>query len=418
MNTMDRDGNSYNKTLNDKPTEDQLIVIKDEIKKVVDDIPDEERRNRVKNAVEELMPDDWLNEVSGVIDIQNKISEMSNTFPGLFPFVKLQERLEKSYLSSGLVDDVVAKTQGGIETFVNTSNVLNSLFSNGDNDFKYQEATLYGPSVSVGVGEENIFNTNYVLATMIATHPDGLPENQDEIIPTIENITPKKVTVMKNLYELKGNLTWDELKEKNDEYAIVAKDARLKRDVHNKKHDDEGNLTDGYKTIFNSVVHGTTTSVAETLYLDEDKFLDKVFPPNGILKTANVTDDNGQTVNDDYIRKQNNLPDDAQLTYTKTNWVNRYLNKDTDNNFRYTGNIDVIATWLNEKGKAQSQNITTKDFTISTANKVNSDEIKDNLIRQKTNALEIINRNFDEQYKNAGTDLAKIPVRNINVRRS
>ena len=222
---------------------------------------------------------------------------------------------------------------------------------------------------------------------------------------------------MKNLYELKGNLTWDELKEKNDEYAIVAKDARLKRDVHNKKHDDEGNLTDGYKTIFNSVVHGTTTSVAETLYLDEDKFLDKVFPPNGILKTANVTDGNGQTVNDDYIRKQNNLPDDAQLTYTKTNWVNRYLNKDTDNNFRYTGNIDVTATWINEDGKPQKQNITTKDFTISTANKVNSDEIKDNLIRQKTNALEIINRNFDEQYKNAGTDLAKIAAINNKIRK-
>lgn len=454
--------------LNSNLTEEEFNDLKDVLEQDLESIPTQELREHAKALIAEEFPDGFTNSIKGVTNLRNKLTDISEAFPYLFPQNEILDYTEDILLRKSISEEMIKKQNDGKNLVIQKDNKMTAFLERDNSTWTYQENSFNKGYETTGSenkqGDPSIWQTNPHLIKMREKGIDGIEalrkaqetmnnkllelenyegsevayvgfpsydgsvkryDNSGNEIKTTKAELDKGINTFKiatnavnEILDLAGNLSQDEFEEKINEYHTVAQDVRLDKKVDKKKRVD-GKLSDAYKDAFNKTVLQSTTSPGETLYEGETKFLNTVFPPNSILTQATVKDGDGNDVNNEYLKSSifgEEVPDNAQISVKKTNWNNRYLNRDKNGNFRYTGTFDLEATWLDEDNKPQSMKRTTDNsFVISTAGTIDPNNIKQKLVSLKTNENKNINNQFNQEWNNSQTDLQKVNAINKKV---
>lgn len=450
--------NVKNKTLKEGKHKDELnkdldyVFTPEETKELyrkineeIDKEPNARTRARLKNLILEYAREgSFTKDMASLFEVQGFL--MDQGFANIPVLGNIMYESEKHLLKATGIGAFEVGDEMGTQKVLDKTNQLDAFYERGSNEWTYNENTSYGEGfgTQVAKGEQSVWRTNMLLQKasggINSMLEKGLPaEQENELLKKFRDIVlndpttiaalktesedqarqddPKRKmisefeNVMNDLIDIKGNLTFEELKDKRTEYDDVAKSVRLDRDLEIKMKNDDGKFTDDYKTTFNETVVQSSVQNAETLYEDETKYLDSVFPPNQVLNRMSVRDMNGMPVTEEYLLNdvfRGKVPESATISIEKTNWDSRFLSRDKDGNFRYNGSLDIVATWTDADGESQEIKQESDAFVFNTAGTVNSDQIKNELIGIKTRSTEAFNQKYDAEIQSATTAQQKI----------
>lgn len=429
-----------NETLNGQSIANEILEqARNEIRAEIDKLPPGEAHDRlIEYAQEHFHPDSFGGELynsplTGVFDA----TEVLEWFLPATIGTKLYNYIEggnadgiaaiaNKYILKldEAADNLIADATSNEETVRNKSNQMDAFFEK--DDYTYKENTDYREDdkvlenqETVNQGEKSVWVTNQALmdfqrsdeyykwyrAEQGISKEDLLKDLKNKLdakkrgIGTInysEEELQTAYNAVSELYDMKGDLTWNQFENKKNDYHDVSEALYMDDKVKVAKFDENGKWSDSYNETFNKIVPQTEIAGAEVLYKNEKEYLNEMYKPDTILETAIVTDSTGATIDNEKLREMTTLeiPENAEFKVIGTNWDKRYLNRDKSGNFNYTGTLNVKATWIDD-GKPQEYEFTTPGVKINTGNKVDPEGIKSKLISIKANEL----NNIDAQFK-------------------
>jgi hypothetical protein len=424
--------NELNTDLNKLYTTEELDVIKTEIDKAIEKMPAGKQREQMRNKVVEALG------VEGGVTYDGVINAISIIEKGLgwLPTGPMSEMMTELMIGNS-VKEQLAESYEGEGKVLTKANQLNAYLD--ASNYQYEDGIVtigeeYSP------GENSIWTRNAILADFKTNNTLNQYDNKEQVLNAFDRVFADKSKyseetinqarqVISNLYDAKGDTSWEDLQSKADEYNTVSKQIRLDDKVDDLKWEEKpedsangvGKFADTFRETFNAVVTGTDVQYAEVLYSGEEEDLNKLFPPKSILTDAVVRDKNGEVITEENLKAQiaNNIGIDpskiVSLTSNKTNWNKRLLNPDVYSDIRFDGTIDFNVSYIDADGKTQKYDFNSGPVNISTGQNIKTQTYVDNLISRKIQDNAEYEKDFRKSYKDAKTDRERLNLLEAKV---